>query len=73
MLAGAASSDDGGTAIEKLEKHVGNGFSIPRVTLPIDKMKTEGERPASRSKLAAFWDSMKERPSWKKVYVDGLV
>ncbi|KAK1229692.1 hypothetical protein PQX77_007254 [Marasmius sp. AFHP31] len=73
MLAGATSDDDGNTAIGKIEKHVGNDFSIPRVTLPMDKMKAEGERPGSRSKLAAFWDSMKERPSWKKVYADGLV
>ncbi|KAL0581633.1 hypothetical protein V5O48_000449 [Marasmius crinis-equi] len=71
-LAGAAPSDDGDTAIGKLEKHIGNGFSVPRSTLAIDLMKVEGDRPGSRSKLAAFWDTMRERPSWKKVYADGL-
>jgi hypothetical protein len=25
-----------------------------------------------QSKLAAFWESIKERPSWKKVYAAGL-
>ncbi|KAG7099184.1 hypothetical protein E1B28_001053 [Marasmius oreades] len=72
-LAGATTSDDGSSAIEKIEKHVGNGFSLTRVNLPVDLMKLEGARPASRSKLAAFWDVVKERPSWKKIYADGLV
>ncbi|KAF9270193.1 hypothetical protein L218DRAFT_952377 [Marasmius fiardii PR-910] len=72
-LAGATAADDGNAAIEKLEKHVGNGFTLPRGNLPLDLMKTDGGRTASRCKLAAFWDVMRERPSWKKVYADGLV
>jgi hypothetical protein len=44
--------------------------------------KTEGRVPqptkppidkgAKQSKLAAFWETIKERPSWKKVYEAGL-
>lgn len=25
-----------------------------------------------QSRFAAFWDAIRERPSWKKVYADGL-
>ncbi|EEB96612.1 hypothetical protein MPER_04226 [Moniliophthora perniciosa FA553] len=72
-LAGASAADDGNAVIEKVEKHVGGGYTIPRVVLPVDLMRMEGDRPVSRSKLAALWDTLKERQSWKKVYAQGLV
>ncbi|KAK7468874.1 hypothetical protein VKT23_003373 [Stygiomarasmius scandens] len=66
LLAGGSPEEDGNTVIGKLESHVGNGLSIPKTT------KTVGEETVSRSKLAEFWDAVKQRDSWQKVYSNGL-
>ena len=42
-----------------------NGAS-PKTTHP------STDKGSKQSKLAAFWESIKERPSWKKVYEAGL-
>lgn len=67
-LSGGLHEDDGDTAIEKLEAHVGVGLTLPK------DFKVEGTQgnPEKRSKLAAFWDAMRVRPSWKEVYGQGL-
>jgi hypothetical protein len=72
-LTGATASDDGNTVLGKVEEYIGGGYKLPRVVLPVDLMRMEGNRPVSRSKLAYVWDTMKERQSWKKVYAEGLV
>ena len=77
-LSGATAADDGNTVVRKIEAHVGAGFSLPK-----DFSVTEARRRAGlpttnvppnerQSRFAAFWDAIKERPSWKKVYADGL-
>ncbi|KAJ7487576.1 hypothetical protein B0H11DRAFT_2013961 [Mycena galericulata] len=56
MLTGGAVGDDGTTAIGKLESAA--GFSLAK-----------DFKAASVSRLAAFWDAMSARESWKKVYL----
>ncbi|KAI0651902.1 hypothetical protein C8Q79DRAFT_1005154 [Trametes meyenii] len=78
FLAGANATEDGNTVVGRIESHVGGDFSLPkefsvaearrRAGIPVTNVDTT-ER---QSKLAAFWDSVKERPSWKKVYANGL-
>lgn len=69
-LSGGTPEDDGNTAIAKLDEHIGTGFALPKDFQPPETQRKE-DRPY-QSKLAAFWDAMKERPSWKKVYGAGL-
>jgi len=61
-LSGGTAADDGETAVRKLESHIGGGYAI------ISETQTEGYH----SKLAAIWDTLKARDSWKKVYREGL-
>ncbi|KAG1749965.1 uncharacterized protein EDB91DRAFT_1235415 [Suillus paluster] len=67
-LAGGSPSDDGDVAIKKVEKHIGNGFVFPEDFLSSAFSPFTEEKPVARSKLAAFWDAMKTRSSWKRVY-----
>ncbi|KAH7916450.1 hypothetical protein BJ138DRAFT_1075366 [Hygrophoropsis aurantiaca] len=69
-LSGGSIKDNGDLAMKKLEQHIGNGFVIPEdfLSVVIPAVNTTAEKPALRSRLAAFWDAMKERPSWQKVY-----
>jgi len=61
-------ADDGRSAVGKLERHIGEGFGLPR-----DYQRPNGGSAAAKeSKLVVFWDAMKERSSWKKVYGEGL-
>lgn len=59
-LADGKSSDDGHTIVKKLEEYIGGGFKVP---------VNEG---VEQSKLSAFWDAVRERKSWQKVYGGGL-
>lgn len=70
-LAGGAADDDGNTAIGKLEGHIGGGFTLPKNFQAVDARRKDPQ-PVHQSKLAAFWDAVRERPSWKKVYGNGL-
>jgi glutathione S-transferase len=78
MLSGGQASDDGNTIVSKLEAHIGDSFSLPKDFSVAEARRRAGlpanNIPASerQARLAAFWDAIKERPSWKKVYVDGL-
>lgn len=62
----------------KIEAHIGDGFALPKTLPVIDARRKAGLPPLSvdtnerQCKLAAFWDAMKERSSWKKVYAEGL-
>lgn len=71
-------TDSGDTIIAKIESRIGDGFVLPKnyqsvisPDLAVDPSQ-EITPGAKRVKLAAFWDEMKERPSWKKVYADNL-
>jgi len=62
MLAGGEAGDDGSVAIGKLEGYC--GCELPKDFQLVDVRRKD----AAVSKLAAFWDAMSERESWKKVY-----
>lgn len=67
-MAGGTAEDDGHAAVAKLETHIGNGFVLAK-----DFQATDAQRiDCQQSKLCVFWDAVKERPSWKKVYGNGL-
>jgi hypothetical protein len=68
-LAGGSPSDDGDIAIKRVEKHIGNEFVFPKDFLSSAFSPFTEEKAVARSKLAAFWDAMKSRYSWNKVYV----
>ncbi|RDB29504.1 hypothetical protein Hypma_015549 [Hypsizygus marmoreus] len=70
-LAGGTYEDDGQTAIGKLENHIGSGFALPKDFQAEDGESKEA-RPGYQSKLGAFWDAMRGRPSWNKVYGQGI-
>jgi len=61
-LAFGSHDNTGDEAISLLESHIGDGFMLPKV------FKVQGETREAQSKLAAFWDTMKARRSWQKVY-----
>ena len=67
----------------RLEAHIGDGFALPRTLSVVEARRKAGLAPGDggvdgaaagerQSKLAAFWDAMKERASWRLVYADGL-
>jgi hypothetical protein len=65
-LSGGTKDDNGKTIVVKLEEYIGGGFVIPRDFLA-DQARNE-----KQTKIGAFWDIVRERPGWKKVYADGL-
>jgi hypothetical protein len=67
-LAGGSLSDDGNTAIRKVEQHIGNGFVLPEDFLSSTFSPFTEEKPVLKSRLAAFWDAVRARPSWKRAY-----
>ncbi|THH11191.1 hypothetical protein EW145_g792 [Phellinidium pouzarii] len=78
LLCDGVPSDSGDTIVAKIETRVGNGFTLPK-TFQTFVSSELGADPsleitpgAKRSKLAAFWDEMKVRPSWKKIYGEKL-
>ena len=62
-LSGGLYEDDGDAAIGKLEAHIGGGLV---------KVEEVQEKNLKYVKLAAFWDAMRVRQSWKEVYGQGL-
>ncbi|KAI1797928.1 hypothetical protein LXA43DRAFT_982656 [Ganoderma leucocontextum] len=78
FLCGATVSEDGTTVLGKIEAHVGDDFTLPKEFSVAEARRRAGlpatniESSERQSKLAAFWDAMRERPSWKKVYGEGL-
>lgn len=77
-LAGSVASDNGDTIVAKIEARVGDGFAFSKdflstIVPDLDADPTLVPMPgAKRVKLAAFWDEMKLRPSWIKVYGESL-
>lgn len=75
MLSGGKITDEGDVAITKVENHIGSEFHFARdFAAPAagGAPRQDGGRPVYQSKLAAFWDAMKERSSFQKVYANGL-
>lgn len=70
-LAGGTKNDDGETIVLKLEKYIGGGFVIPRNFLA-EQVRHENVKHEKQTKIGVFWDAVRERPGWKKVYGDGL-
>ncbi|KAJ7125602.1 hypothetical protein C8R43DRAFT_1029494 [Mycena crocata] len=64
-LAGGTAADDGSAVVGKLEAYIGGEFTLPKDFHLVDARRKE---VAAVSKLAGFWDAMRERESWKKVY-----
>ena len=71
-------TDDGDTIISKIEASIGDGFTLPKdfQTVASPDLTTDPSLQitpgAKRTKLAAFWDEITRRASWKKVYGEGL-
>ncbi|EDR15582.1 uncharacterized protein LACBIDRAFT_300632 [Laccaria bicolor S238N-H82] len=70
-LSGGTPEDDGRTIVKKLEEHIGDGFALPKEHVK-DVARRERLGHDREAKLEAFWDAVKERESWKKVYQGGL-
>ncbi|KJA29104.1 hypothetical protein HYPSUDRAFT_196527 [Hypholoma sublateritium FD-334 SS-4] len=67
-LVGGTGSDSGETVAKRLEGRVG-------YTLVRDFKTEQGRREnveAEQTKIGAFWDGMRERASWRKIYGAGL-
>lgn len=69
-LVGGTKDDNGETVAVKLEEYIGGGFMIPR-DFPAEQIRPQAEN-GKQTKIGAFWDTIRERPGWKKVYADGL-
>ncbi|KAL5535377.1 hypothetical protein ACEPAF_3471 [Sanghuangporus sanghuang] len=77
-LCGGLATDNGDVIISKIESRIGDRFALPKDFQQIVAPEL-GADPflqitpgAKRVKLAVFWDEMKGRASWMKVYRDGL-
>lgn len=77
-LCGAVAADNGDTVIAKIEQRIGDRFALPKDFAQIASPELGADPSlqitpgAKRVKLAVFWDEMKGRASWMKVYRDGL-
>lgn len=65
-LCGGNVHDDGATVVKKIENHIGVKLARDFVAEPA---REKGEK---ESKIGVFWDAMRERPSFKKIYAEGL-
>ncbi|KAI0692785.1 hypothetical protein BC835DRAFT_28078 [Cytidiella melzeri] len=77
-LSGASAADNGDSVVAAIETHIGEGFRLPK-DFSVAEARRRAGLPATtvdpnerQTRIAAFWDAIKERPSWKKVYADGL-
>ena len=77
-LCDGTAADGGDAIIAKIETRIGSGFILPRdfTSNAAPDMAADPALEitpgAKRAKLAAFWDEMKGRSSWQKVYGNGL-
>jgi len=69
-LSGGSLAEDGDAVIAKVETHIGAGFKLPKEAQATGGVV--GARTTPQSKLSAFWDAIKDRPSFQRVYADGL-
>ncbi|TDL28645.1 hypothetical protein BD410DRAFT_824311 [Rickenella mellea] len=77
-MVGGTVTDTGDEILGKIERKISNGFTFPKDFQAPAVLESKVDPSlqvtpgAKRAKLAAFWDDMTARPSWKKVYADGL-
>ena len=73
-LLGCSLADDGDEVLTRLEARIGNQFAFPRnfQLLAVPDLHSNPTEEVSlgekRAKLAVYWDVLRARPSWKKVY-----
>jgi len=78
FLTGCSASESGDSVVAKLEARIGDNFTFPKDFIAMAAPDLNADPAlaitpgAKRAKLAAFWDEMKIRPSWKKAYGDEL-
>lgn len=78
FLCGCSASDGGDAVVAKIEGRIADGFILPKnfqtmVAPDLNADPSLAITPgAKRAKLAAFWDEMAARPSWKGIYGQGL-
>lgn len=76
LFAGAKATDAGAVAIAKIERYISPTFSLPKEYRHPEAQRTPTAGvesvPEDTSKLAVFWDAIKERPSWQKYYAAEL-
>jgi len=78
-LTGGLPTDDGNAIVSKIESRLGCTFT--QDISVVEARRRAGLDPGTvppadgrrQSRLAALWDSMRERESWKKVYGAGLL
>ncbi|KAJ7293555.1 hypothetical protein C8J57DRAFT_1269344 [Mycena rebaudengoi] len=64
VLAGGSAQDDGSTAVGRVESAIGDGFVLAKDFQVVDVRRKES---AAVSRVAGFWDAMRERVSWNQV------
>ncbi|PFH54456.1 hypothetical protein AMATHDRAFT_52046 [Amanita thiersii Skay4041] len=69
-LSGVTVSDDGESAIKKLEKRMKAEKLLPRNSKSGENGETKGEE--EETKLGCFWEEIEKRGSWRWVYGNGL-
>ncbi|KAA1471514.1 hypothetical protein DENSPDRAFT_837519 [Dentipellis sp. KUC8613] len=74
-LSGGKLSDSGAVAVATIEKRVGGGFHLAKdaVAPSAQSGGSDATTPTARdtqSKLGVFWDAVKERKTWGKVFGD---
>ena len=69
VLSGAVAGDDGKTVVDKIESKAGIGAFLPRDYSADIVRHGEKEKVV---KFGVFWDGLKLRGSWQKIYGDGL-
>ncbi|KAF7985354.1 hypothetical protein HWV62_6575 [Athelia sp. TMB] len=69
-LSGGTITEDGDAVTAKVESHIGGGFQFPKEAPATGG--AVGARATPQSKLSAFWDAVKDRPSFQRVYANGL-
>jgi len=76
VLSGGRINEEGDVVVTRVESHIGSGIQFTRgfAALPATggAPRQDGGHPAYQSKLAVFWDAMRERSSFRKVYANGL-
>ncbi|KIJ21778.1 hypothetical protein PAXINDRAFT_165173 [Paxillus involutus ATCC 200175] len=71
-LSGGSGNDSGDVAIKKVEQHINTSFVLPQdfPSTPVSGLTKD--KAMLQSRLAVFWDAMRGRSSWEKVFASGL-
>lgn len=72
VLSGGQINEEGDAVVTRIESHIGSGFQLTGNLAALPTNGVPRQDGAYQSKMAAFWDAMRERSSFKKVYAHGL-